>query len=276
MFLIDGNVHDRVPLLLEEAAALDILPRFGTLAPGDIWEKVSGELVTAADLAAERRLSEGLADLIPGALVVGEELLLTEIPLSSISDDVVWVVDPLDGTTNFIRGKPAFAIMIGLLHRRRTIAAWIYAPLAGWLAVAEQGEGTYLNGVQLQIPPPPPVSEMSGAIHTRYLPAHLVSTVRAAKQSFAKLSTTGCAGIEYVSIARGDKHFALYYRTLPWDHAPGGLIVDQAGGKLARFDGTPYKPLALEEGLLVATDHESWLTIHHTLFPGIPTALPFG
>src|SRR4051794_37822449 len=94
---------DRVTALIEEAAAAEIAPRFGKLVAGDIREKGPNDLVTVADVAMERRLPPALAGLLPGSTVVGEEAVSDDAQIHDRLDgtDPVWVIDPVDGTTNF-------------------------------------------------------------------------------------------------------------------------------------------------------------------------------
>src|SRR5437879_2711858 len=105
---------ERVTGLIEETAALEILPRFRKLAAGDIREKEPGDLVTVADEAAEARLTPLLTALLPGSLVLGEEAAAADPKLLNrlLGDHPVWVIDPVDGTGNFAAGRPAFAVMV--------------------------------------------------------------------------------------------------------------------------------------------------------------------
>src|SRR6185437_14383172 len=100
--------------LIRETAAIEILPRFGTLASGDIREKGPGDLVTVADTAAEQRLTRLLEEAVPGSVTLGEEAAAAD---ASCFDRLagaapVWIVDPIDGTGNFVRGQTAFAVIV--------------------------------------------------------------------------------------------------------------------------------------------------------------------
>jgi fructose-1,6-bisphosphatase/inositol monophosphatase family enzyme len=77
-----------------------------------------------------------------------------------------------------------------------------------------------------------------------------------------------CAGHEYRLAGTGHTHFNLYFRLMPWDHLAGALIVEEAGGFVAKLDGTPYAASDLDGGLLCAPDRDSWKALHGTLFPG--------
>lgn len=263
------SVNDRlcaeVAVLLRETAEREILPRFRLLGDDDIHEKSPGELVTVVDGAAEARLLAGLHALLPGASFVAEESWgpgLTHFTDLAEAEEV-WIVDPLDGTRNFAAGEPAFAIMVALLRRGETVAGWIHAPVDGWMAIAQRGAGAELDGVRLRVSTRTEPSGMHGAIHDHFMPPDLRARVAEASTGFAQLSTTGCAAHEYVQIARGNKDFALYYRTLPWDHAPGALVVEEAGGTVRQYDGRPFEPLAARPGLLIASNAAAWDSLHH-------------
>src|SRR4030095_3156841 len=104
---------DRVTRLIQEAAAAEIMPRFRQLAAGDVREKAPGDLVTVADEAVEARLAPALEALLPGSVVVGEEAAAADPNLLNrlFDDQPVWIIDPVDGTSNFAEGRPAFAVM---------------------------------------------------------------------------------------------------------------------------------------------------------------------
>jgi fructose-1,6-bisphosphatase/inositol monophosphatase family enzyme len=264
---------EHVAELMREAAAMEIMPRFRQLRDDEIMEKSPGEVVTVADRATEERLTHGLHKLITHAHFVAEESWdLGASTFASLAEtDVVWVVDPLDGTRNFASGQTTFAVMVALLHNVETVASWIHAPAEDWTVVAHAGAGAYLNGERLQVANQFALSAMHGAIHDQFMPLELRQYVAARVSSIGKSSSTGCAAHEYVKIARGDKDFALYYRTLPWDHAPGALVVQEAGGIVRHYDGQPYQPLQAKSGLLVANSRGIWDLLSDHFLRGAPT-----
>ena len=258
------EIHDalleQVAELMRETAEREIMPRFRQLRDDEIMEKAPGEVVTVADRASEARLTGGLRKLIPTAHFVAEETWeIGTAEFASLSDaDAVWIIDPLDGTANFASGQPTFAVMVALLRRGETVASWIHAPADDWTVVAQAGAGAYLNGERLHVSNKTTLSAMHGAIHDHFMPPELRQHVAARVSSIAQSSTTGCAAHEYVKIASGVKDFALYYRALPWDHAPGALVVQEAGGIVLQYDAQPFEPLTAKNGLLAATSREAW------------------
>src|SRR5258708_31980721 len=134
---------EKVRRLIVEVADAEVMPRFEKLKTGDISEKSPGDFVTVADVASEQRLTPALRDLLPGSLVVGEEAVAADPAVLALldGDAPVWVVDPIDGTANFAAGIPMFAIMVALIRRGETLAAWIHDPLKRATATALAGGG---------------------------------------------------------------------------------------------------------------------------------------
>lgn len=259
---------DEVGSLLREVAATVILPVFRRLDAADVEEKAPGEVVTVADRRSERLLSDGLRRLLPGSAVVGEEAVAADpATLERLRDPgPVWVVDPLDGTANFAAGRRPFAVMVALRQAGETQAAWILDPLADSLMVAEAGAGAYVNGARVRAPvDTPPVAALHGAV-SRYLPPDLRDAM---EPGLGRLGRVGpgqhCAGREYPEVASGAQHFALFWRTLPWDHLPGVLLMEEAGGVARRFDGARYDPTDNRPGLLVAANEAIWAAVHEAL-----------
>jgi fructose-1,6-bisphosphatase/inositol monophosphatase family enzyme len=260
---------NRVTALIAEAAAAEIAPRFGKLAEGDIREKGPNDLVTIADLAMERRLTPALAALLPGSTVVGEEAVSDDAQIHDRLDgaDPVWLIDPVDGTTNFTEGRPAIAVIVALVHHGRTVAGWIHDPLTGATATVEEGAGAWLDGARLRVAAPPTeMPTMTGALNFKYFPEEMRERLKARRERVNTIRPLFCAGQEYLRLARGEIHFAQFWRIKPWDHAAGVLLHREAGGHAARIkDGEPYRPTDREGGLLLAPDAASWRKLTDTL-----------
>ncbi len=260
---------DQVAELIREVAQTVILPRFRHLDRDEIEEKRPGDVVTVADREAEAALTEGLRKLRPDAAVVGEEAAHADPGLIKALETggPAWIIDPVDGTANFAAGKPIFAVMVAFAEQGLPRIAWIHDPVANTMTVAAAGAGAWDDGQRLNIPPAPPIEEMHGGVLTRFLPGELRGPAEAACRRFASTGGFFCAGREYLALARGEKHFSLYYRTLPWDHAPGSLIVAEAGATVARFDGSPYRLDENGTGLFAATDPANWRMVRDLLLP---------
>ena len=262
---------DQVADLIREVAATIVLPRFRHLAAADVQQKSPGDLVTVADREAEQALTRGLTALLPGSTVVGEESVAAEPRLMERVGDAgpVWIVDPLDGTNNFAAGKTPFAVMVALARSGELVASWILEVTGDHMTLAEAGSGAYRDGVRVKTRTDDPgAAALCGVIAHRYLPPPLRSVAGANASKLGAVSRGHhCAGYEYPAVATDEQQFALFWRILPWDHAPGVLIIREAGGAVLHLDGSAYHPTDHEHGMLVASNDDVWHTVRDTLFP---------
>jgi Archaeal fructose-1,6-bisphosphatase and related enzymes of inositol monophosphatase family len=255
--------------LIREVTAAEILPRFRNLADHEVRIKSHPQdLVTAADVAAERLLTQALLAMLPGSRVVGEEATDADPgTLAWLGEKApVWLVDPVDGTANFAQGRDCFAVVIALCIESVTVAGWIYDPVNARMVRARLGEGAWLedaagNVQSLRIDAVEDIAAMSGS-----LPYKVAKAVRAnaASRSLTlprHIGRLGSTGREYAELACGRLDFAVYTRLKPWDHAAGDLIYREAGGcGLMRGDALPYRPAPeIAEGtLLLASTPTAW------------------
>ncbi|WP_049568378.1 inositol monophosphatase family protein [Nocardiopsis sp. SBT366] len=259
---------DAVTTILRETAESTILPRFGALSEDEVSEKSPGEIVTVADREAEELIGRRLRELLD-APVVGEEATAADPGLVSVlgREPTAWVVDPVDGTRNFAAGDRRFAVMAALVRGGRTVASWILRPTEGTVHVAELGSGTWRDGVRVhRAPAPADPAELRGMTQRRFLSPRERDRVHAAVPGFALLDGgSGCVGVDYPRLLAGELDFMLFADPTPWDHAPGGLLLTEAGGVSLRPEGTPYRPD--EEGrlLLTAADETTWRTTRSLL-----------
>ncbi len=258
--------------ILAEAAAAEIMPRFRHLAAGEIRAK-SGpmDLVTAADEAAERRIAAGLARLLPGAFILGEEAAERDPAMlaRATAAEVTVTVDPVDGTWNFASGLPLFACMAAIVVRGEIAAAAIHDPVGRDTAFALRGEGAWIEaegGTQdLHVAAPAPVARMSGAASWRMLAEPQRSRVARRLDRVAASFVYRCAGHEYRLAAGGHCHYLLFSKLMPWDHAPGVLLHREAGGFSARLDNRPYGLGETSGGLLCTPDEASFHALREAL-----------
>lgn len=251
---------DSVTAIMREAAEEDILPRYRRLEHHEVMEKKAGELVTIADIEAEQRIGRALAALVPRSRVVGEEAASRDPTLLDTlqGEGPAWLIDPVDGTSNFAAGNPRFGIIVCFLVDGAARAGWIHDPVPNRTAAAMAGDGAWFEGRRLSSAAPIPFEKMHGMINHSFFPPERREAVRMRARRFADLRTYRCAAHDYLSLARGEKHFSLYRRLWPWDHAAGVLILAEAGGYTARLDGLKYRASDRVQGLLSASDRESW------------------
>jgi fructose-1,6-bisphosphatase/inositol monophosphatase family enzyme len=253
--------------IVRDVAASEIVPRFQNLTAEDIREKKPGDLVTVADEAAEEALTRRLSALLPGSLVVGEEAVAANPAVLELlkSKAPVWVIDPVDGTINFAQGRPEFAVLLALVQDGRTLAGWIYDPIAGRMAMAEEGGGAWLDGARLHVTHGAARSDLRGLIGANAHRRKLEGQVGPGKL-VGSLGALRCAGQEYLSLLTGAADFTAYRRIMPWDHAAGALLYREAGGQAALLStGESYAPTTLSGGLLLAPDLGSWSALRALL-----------
>lgn len=225
--------------------------------------------MTVADREAEAIIASGLAAVRPDARFVGEEACAQDPSLlHRLDEGAVWIVDPIDGTGNFAVGREPFALMAALLEQGEIVASCIFDPVHDRLAAAELGAGAWLNGERIaNLPGSPGLAQLSGIVSGFSQPAEMAPRVAALSDAVGEIvPTRRCAGDEYPLVASGARHFALYWRTLVWDHAAGVLFLTEAGGKAARLDGTPYRPAdARGSTMLLAHSPEIWSEVQAAL-----------
>ena len=256
---MNDPLTEAVYAVMADAAERAIRPRYQHLAASEIVEKAHDDLVTVADKESEAILSEGLARILPEAAIVGEEAAFADPAiLSRLGADLCWIIDPLDGTNNFAHGRAPFGILIALAQGGETLGGWIYDVLTGRFCHARRGEGAYLNGDRL-------IARTSGAVP----PIAAISLLfadparRAALQTgiaphYTLVDLPRCAAEQYPRLALGVNDVSVFERTLAWDHAAGVLFLNEAGGKAARFDGSPYRVDEDRTGLIGASSPALW------------------
>jgi fructose-1,6-bisphosphatase/inositol monophosphatase family enzyme len=266
----------RIAGILAEAARTEIMPRFKALADGDVRHKTSiFDPVTEADEAAERAISAALRAAFPGALIVGEEATAADPSLLEKLADapLAFVVDPIDGTRNFVAGLPLFGVMAAAIVDGAVVAGVIHDPVCQDTVWALKNEGAWLSRdsrppKRLHVAAPAPLERMEGIAGTHYLPEPLRSTVLRNLPRLGSATWLRCAAHEYRMAASGACHVLFYNRLMPWDHAPGWLLHQEAGGYSAHFDGSAYVPAHTTGGLICAPDRASWEIVRDGLIGG--------
>jgi myo-inositol-1(or 4)-monophosphatase len=238
--------------------------------------KGDADLVTAADRAAETLIRERISKQFPSHDVLGEEQ-----GLNDQRSDYRWYVDPLDGTTNFAHGYPVFAVSMALEHqaleerssgqRGRRIAGVIYDPTRDELFTAEQGRGAHLNGKPIHVSQATQLKECLVATgfpsHKRHKNPNIYFYHQITLRTHG-VRRAGSAALDLCNVACGRFDGFWEFNLNPWDTAAGVLIVEEAGGKVSRFDGSPFELDSREtlasNGLL----HEALLHEFQEIFAG--------
>lgn len=249
------------------------MPRFGKLTACQVRRKSSAfDIVTDADEASERAITGLLRAQFPGSVVIGEEAADKNPDLlrAMESAELVFLLDPLDGTKNFASGLPLFGVMAAAVMQGEVVAGVIHDPVSGTTALARLNEAAWLQDrsgarERMHVAPPVPVEEMEGIAGTNFLPEPLRERVSANLSRLRMTNWFRCAAHEYRLAASGHCHILFYNRLMPWDHAAGWLLHREAGGHGAHFDGSPYLPTNRTGGLLYAPDPEAWNAVRAAL-----------
>lgn len=259
---------DRVTAIIRDVAEEHILPRFRNLGAGDVAYKKGDDPVTIADKEAESALSTRLSGLLKGSKVVGEEHFSANpgILESFFCESPVWIVDPIDGTRNFVKGNTEFGVIVALAEQNQTIAGWIYDPTSTEVITVEKGAGAFYKGKRLKVLSAAPLQNMRSFLGSRLVDAYKKSSV--AKGLWPFVERMGVSSHSYPRMVIDGAHFgknepqfharaSLYYTT-PWDDAAGILTHQEAGGYSAYWDGTPYQPSGMGRGIALTPDKQSW------------------
>jgi myo-inositol-1(or 4)-monophosphatase len=238
--------------------------------------KGDADLVTAADRAAETLIRERISKLFPSHDVLGEEQ-----GLNDQRGDYRWYVDPLDGTTNFAHGYPVFAVSMALEHQAlaerssgqqgRRIAGVIYDPTRDELFTAEQGRGAHLNGNPIHVSKAAQLKECLVATgfpsHKRHKNPNIYFYHQITLRTHG-VRRAGSAALDLCNVACGRFDGFWEFNLNPWDTAAGVLIVEEAGGKVSRFDGSPFELDSRETLASNGLVHEALLHEFQQIFAG--------
>jgi len=221
------------------------------------------DLVTEADIAAERLIVERIRSHHPRHAILTEESG-DVISLGDAGSGYKWVVDPLDGTTNYAHGYPVFCVSIALEHEGSVVLGVVYDPTREELFAAERGGGATLNGRSLRVSE---TDELNSALLCTGFPydvrdrgdfaRHFRNFIMRAQS----VRRDGAAALDLAYVAAG-RFDAFYEEGLrPWDVAAGVLLVEEAGGRVTHYDGSPFRiytpPIAASNGRI----HEAMLEV---------------
>ncbi|OXS56855.1 inositol monophosphatase [Cohnella sp. CIP 111063] len=209
------------------------------------------DLVTEVDKGAERMIRNLVATHFPDHSFLGEEGVepgpkASAKALEAVSDaEYLWIVDPVDGTTNYVHGFPFYSISIALAHRGEVIVGVVYDPSRDELFVAERGKGAYVHGRKMSVSQEETLSQSLVATgfpadpHAA-LPANLAD-IQAIAPKVRNLRVAGSAALHLAYVAAGRLSGFWEHNLSAWDVAAGSLLVQEAGGRMSDFGGEPYQ-----------------------------------
>ncbi|MCW8915571.1 MAG: inositol monophosphatase [Magnetovibrio sp.] len=269
---MNGLIRD-VEELMRAVAKDEILSRFGQLHRHDIHAKDRpGDVVTVADLEAEVRLIEGLSNLLPDSTQVGEEECYRDPSVLKRlkGSKPVWTVDPLDGTNNFAKGKPCFAMICALVIDGKTEMGWILDPIADVCATAQRGKGVRIVDRKLTMDAPKAIKDMTGSLGDMMRPKIQKRMKKGEPALPRHLIRHHCCGREYLDLLVGKLHFVHYGgKLMPWDHAAGVLMMEEVGAfARIRKGKEAYDPAVHGQGaeLFIAPSEVAYDDLQQSLF----------
>ncbi|ANJ67415.1 inositol monophosphatase [Halothiobacillus diazotrophicus] len=212
--------------------------------------KADGSWVTAVDHAVQAAVQGWLAERFPGVGFLGEEMSEAEQDAAWAAclagTQSLWVVDPLDGTSNFRAGFPVFSLTLVLLDRGRVAAGLVYDPVRDELFHARRGAGAFLNDSRLDVRPLPaiPLARCLATVDFKRLPKPLACRL-ASEAPFGSQRSIGSVALDWCWLAAGRTQVYVHGKQKPWDYAAGQLIALEAGAESAQLDGTRDEPDAV-------------------------------
>ncbi len=206
------------------------------IAVSDVETKSKNSLVTFVDKTAEQKLVKRLSELIPEAGFIAEEGTSDKV-----GEIYNWIIDPLDGTTNFIHGVPCYCISIGLTRNDEIVLGVIYEINLNELFYAWEGNKAYLNGKEISVTPTLTLEDSLIATGFPYYDYEkqdeYMNLFKDLMKNSRGLRRLGSAAVDLAYVACGRFDAFYEYSLHPWDVAAGAFIVQQAGGKVADFNG---------------------------------------
>ena len=203
--------------------------------------KAPADLVTDADVASQEAIRKVIAGRFPDHEFVGEEQ--SAGALRTGDTELAWIVDPLDGTTNYVHGYPHYSVSVALAQGRTLLVGAVYDPIADLCFVASSGRGAWCNGVQVHASR---VASVADALNVVSLPARVESNspdlldfIRAS-QACQAVRRSGSAALNFAYVAKGALDAFWATHIYPWDVAAGVLLVREAGGVVTARDGGEF------------------------------------
>ncbi|WP_226818840.1 inositol monophosphatase family protein [Acidithiobacillus montserratensis] len=244
--------------LLRTSAERFILPRFHTVVSS---RKPDGSVVTSADIDSQNFLQDMLAARYPDIPLLGEEMSSHEQQHLLDNSSALWCLDPLDGTSNFAAGVPVFGISLALLEKGHSVMGWIYDPVRAELFSAVRGQGAKVDNTPLLTREAPVLKHCVGVVDYKRLQRPLALRI-IDERPFHSQRNFGASVLEWCWLAAGRYHFYLHGAQQLWDRAAGALILQEAGGQISRFDGSPLQEKDLKPCSIIATLdpelHQTW------------------
>lgn len=253
--------------IIVRAAESELLPRF---RQAEFACKADGSMVTEADVAMQQYIQDQLRLLWPQYQLLGEEMSEPEQRniLQDGKNSGVWVLDPLDGTSNFAAGFPFFSVSLALLVQGRPVLGLVYDPIRQECFHAQEGKGAKLNGESLRVDVSRShLKQCLAAIDFKRLSGGLANRL-AQEPPYGSQRSMGSVALDWCWVAAGRVHLYLHGKQKLWDYAAGCLILREAGGLSSTLNGeSVFVPDVAPRSALAALDPElfsqwrDWLSL---------------
>ncbi len=260
---------EQLQQIVINAAREELLPRFTKVERS---EKTDGSFLTEADLAVQQRIQTELQQHWPEIAFVGEEMDESEQnALMADQSRMLWILDPLDGTSNFAAGLPFFSTSLALLHQGDVVMGIVYDPIRDECFSAQKGGGAHFNGEPLgQHRPQGPLHKGIGLIDFKRLPAELATRL-VCEIPYSSQRSLGSVALDWCWIAAGRCHVYLHGKQRLWDYGAGYLILSETGGYSCSLSGEQvFQPSLKPRSAVASLDLE--LFLEWTRWLGIKSA----
>ena len=222
-----------------------------------VTNKSELDLVTESDLASERLIIDRIKTYYPRHAILAEESGVSDPIDREMQSDWRWIIDPLDGTTNYAHGYPCFCVSIGLANKGRLELGVVYDPMRDEMFTAERGQGASLNGRRIHVSPTPnlasallctgfPYDVRERGEFTRHFANFIMNAQAVRRDGSAALD------LAYVACGRFDGFWEEGLH--PWDVAAAVLMIEEAGGRVSHYDGSAFDiynpPILASNGLV--------------------------
>ncbi|GAB3485550.1 inositol monophosphatase family protein [Marinomonas epiphytica] len=275
---LDKAMQDELIHIVRRAGQEIVMSKFRQLDLSDVATKSSlSDLVTIADHASEEFISTQIKQSFPNWAIVGEEAVAEDPKTTDLisSADTCVIIDPIDGTWNFAHGLSDFGIILAVVEKGVTQFGLLYDPVNDDWIYSHLGQGAYFQRTLPQekgdttvnafAQPPKPLTIQAQTELTALAGIMSIHAYTGEKLKDFALKATHFARINnlpscpaYRMLAQGHFHFTLTYKMMPWDHAAGVLIYQEAGGVCRTLDGKEYQPTLLDGEMLAAQSEQQW------------------
>ena len=229
---------NKLQTLVREVAQTEVMPRFLDVA---VSRKFDGSLLTEADLASQAAFDAGLHKIIDCPMLGEEMTPQRQTELWQHSDEGLWVVDPIDGTNNFINGLPHFALSAAYVQNGRAQMGVVFNPVSNECFYAARGQGAFMNGRQLPLRSVEKgLHEAIAGVEIKYLRSGKLSSRLNTLAPFGSIRSLGSSTLDWCYLASGRYDVYVHGGQKLWDYAAGALIFEEAGGCLATLEGDEF------------------------------------